>query len=101
MANTLTEQLNTMYTTTWYLRRKTIVDNAFTATPFWYLMTKKGKRSTQTGGRSIEIPLQYAKNETVKFIGRGGTVELEATDPLTVCHYNWKYLTGHIIRYFA
>ena len=101
MANTLTEQLNTMYTTTWYLRRKSIVDNVFNATPFWYLMSKKGKRSTQTGGRSIEIPLQYAKNETVKFIGRGGTVELEATDPLTVVHWSWKYLTGHIIRYFA
>ena len=101
MAATLTETLNTMYTTTWYLRRKEVVDNIFNATPFWYLLSKKGKRSTQTGGRSIEIPLQYAKNETVKFIGRGGTVELEATDPLTVVHWNWKYLTGHIIRYFA
>jgi hypothetical protein len=90
-----------MYTTTWYLRRKEVVDQIFNATPFWYLLSKKGKRSTQTGGRSIEIPLQYAKNETVKFIGRGGTVELEATDPLTVVHWNWKYLTGHIIRYFA
>ena len=101
MAPTLTEQLNTMYTTTWYLRRKAIVDQAFDATPFWYLLKKKGKRSTQTGGRSIEIPLQYAKNETVKFIGRGGTVDLEATDPLTVVHWQWRYLTGHIIRYFA
>lgn len=101
MANTLTEQLNTMYTTTWYLRRKGVVDNVFNATPFWYTLSKKGKRSTQTGGRSIEVPLAYAKNETVKFIGRGGTVELEATDPLTVVHWNWKYLTGHIIRYFA
>jgi len=99
--NTLTEQLNTMYTTTWYLRRKEVVDNIFNATPFWYLLTKKGKRSTQTGGRAIEIPLQYAKNETVKFIGRGGTVELEATDPLTVVQWKWRYLTGHIIRYFA
>lgn len=102
MANpTLTEQLNTMYTTTWYLRKKQVVDNIFNATPFWYLLSKKGKRSTQTGGRSIEIPLQYTKNETVKFLGRGGTVSLEATDPLTVVHWNWKYLTGHIIRYFA
>jgi len=102
MANpTLTEQLNTMYTTTWYLRRKEIVDQIFNATPFWYLLSKKGKRSTQTGGRSIEIPLQYAKNETVKFIGKGGTVDLAATDPLTVCHWNWRYLTGHIVRYFA
>ena len=101
MPATLTETLNTMYTTTWYLRRKEVVDNIFNATPFWYLLSKKGKRSTQTGGRSIEIPLQYAKNETVKFIKRGGTVELEATDPLTVVHWQWKYLTGHILRYFA
>lgn len=98
---TLTEQLNTMYTTTWYLRRKQVVENIFNATPFWYLLTKKGKRSTQTGGRAIEVPLQYAKNTTVTFLGRGGTVALAATDPLTVCQWNWKYLTGHIIRYFA
>jgi hypothetical protein len=97
----LTESLNTMYTSTWYLRWKSIVDNIFTSTPFWYMLTKRGKRSTQTGGRSIEIPLEYAKNTTVRFLGKGGTVDLEATDPLTVVHWNWKYLTGHIIRYFA
>ena len=100
-APTLTETLNTMYTTTWYLRRKKIMDQVFLATPFWYLMSKKGKRTTQSGGRSIEIPLQYAKNETVKFIGKGGSVSLSSTDPLTVVHWNWKYLTGHIIRYFT
>ena len=97
----LTEQLNTMYTTTWYLRRKKVVDQAFNATPFWYMMSKAGKRTTQSGGRAIEIPLQYAKNETVAYVGKGGTVALSATDPLTVVHYDWKYLTGHIIRYFT
>lgn len=100
-APTMTETLNTMYTTTWYLRRKDVIDQVFLATPFWYLLSKKGKRTTQTGGRSIEIPLQYAKNETVTFIGKGGTVSLAATDPLTVVHWKWKYLTGHIIRYFT
>ncbi len=98
---TVTEQLNTMYTTTWYLRWKTIVDQIFDSTPFWMQLKKKGKMGTQSGGRSIEIPLQVTKNETVKFIGRGGTVTLEETNPLTVVHWNWKYLTGHIIRYFA
>ncbi|KXH72799.1 MAG: hypothetical protein AM326_10965 [Candidatus Thorarchaeota archaeon SMTZ-45] len=101
MPPSLTEQLNTMYTTTWYLRWRTVVDQIFDATPFWYTIKKKGKMSTQSGGRSIEIPLQYAKNETVRFIGRGGTVDISATDPLTVVHWNWKYLTGHIVRYFA
>jgi hypothetical protein len=99
MSNTLTEQLNTMYTTTWYLRRKTIMNQVFTATPFWYLMTKKGKIDTQSGGRNIEQPLQYAKNETCQFIGRGGTVELAETDPLTTCYWDWKTMTGHLIRY--
>ncbi len=99
--NTLTEQLNTMYTTTWYLRWKTVVDQIFNATPFWYMLSKKGKRTTQSGGRSIEIPLQIAKNTTVKFIGKGGSVDIADTDQLTVVHYNWKYLTGHIVRYFS
>jgi hypothetical protein len=101
MADTLTESLNTLYTTTWYLRKDKVVDQIFNSTPFWYSMSKKGKRTTQSGGRKIEIPLRYAKNETVKSIGRGSTVDLEDTDPLTVCQYDWKYTTGHILRYFA
>ncbi len=98
---TLTEQLDTMYTTTWYMRRTEIMNQVFAATPFWYLMTKKGKITNQGGGRSIEIPLKYKKNETVTYIKRGGTVTLSDTDPLTVVHWRWKYLTGHIMRYFA
>lgn len=101
MPPTLTEQLDSMYTTTWYLRLKETVNQIFTATPFWYMMSKKGKLKNQSGGRSIEIPLEYAKNETVKFIGRGSTVTLADTNHLTVVHWPWKYLTGHILRYFV
>ena len=101
MPITYTEQLDSLYATTWVLRRKEVIDQVFEATPFWYLLSRKGKRKTQSGGRYIEIPLQYAKNETVQFIGKGGVVSLQATDALTVAHFEWKYLTGHIIRYFA
>jgi len=101
MPLTYTEQLDSLYTTTWQLRRKQVVDQVFEATPFWYLLSKKGKRKTQSGGRYIEIPLNYAKNETVQFIGKGGVVSIQASDTLTVAHFEWKYLTGHIVRYFT
>lgn len=101
MALTYTEQLDTLYTTTWNLRKKKVVDQAFEATPFWYLMKKKGRVQAETGGKFIEIPLQYKKNETVQFIGKGGVVSIKATDPLTVALFEWKYMTGHIVRYYA
>lgn len=101
MALSFTESLDTLYTTTWQLRRKEIVDQIMTATPFWYLMTKKGKRRTESGGRWIEVPLQYAKNETVQFFGKGDTISINDTQPLTVARWDWKYLAGSIVRYFV
>jgi hypothetical protein len=101
MANSLTEQLNSLYTTTWVNRMKGIVDNIMTATPIYFWLTKKGRTQSLTGGRRIECPLRIAKNETVTAIGRGGSVSLADTDNLSVAYYDWKYLTGHLIRYFA
>lgn len=100
-APTYTETLNELYATTWALRKPEVVDQIFTATPFFYLMKKNGRMETMEGGRWIEHPVNYAKNETTTFIGKGGNVTLAATDTVTTTHWDWKYLTGHIIRYFA
>ena len=95
------EELDSLYTTTFQLRRKEIVDQVFLSTPFWYLLTKGGKRRTEQGGRWIEVPLAYSKNETVKYFGKGDTISIQDTDPLTVARWNWKYLAGTIARYFV
>lgn len=100
-APTYTESLNVMYATTWALRKPKVIDNIYEATPFFYMMKKKGRMDTQTGGRWIENVLNYGKNETVSFIGKGQSVNLEHHDTITTTHWDWKYLTGHIIRYFA
>jgi len=100
-APTYNESLNVMYATTWALRKPKIIDNIYTATPFFYAMKKRDRMDTQSGGRWIEHPLNYGKNESVGFIGRGGTVDLAHYDTVTTTHWDWKYLTGHIIRYFA
>src|SRR3990167_4228181 len=98
---TYTEQLNTLYATTWALRQAKVFEQQFEATPFWLLMKRGNRLDTQEGGRWIENILSYAKNETVQFIGRGGQVTIAHTDHITTTHADWKYLTGHIVRYFA
>ncbi len=98
---TYTEQLDALYATTWVLRKPEVIDQVYEATPFFYEMKKKGRMDTQTGGKWIEHTLNYGKNETVTFIGKGGTVEISHKDTMTTTHWDWKYLTGHIIRYFA
>jgi len=100
-APTFTDTRGEMYTTTWQLRVGDIENQIFNATPFYYLMTKNGRRDTQTGGRWIEEPLEYAKNATVRGIGKGTSVTLQATDHLTTTQWNWKYITGHIVRYWV
>ena len=99
--STLTEQLDSLYTTTWQLMRKEAIDNIFKATPLWFWLTAKDRRRTEQGGRWIGIPVEYAKNTTVKSFGRGDTVTVEDTDPLTTAKYDWRYISGTIIRYYT
>lgn len=97
-----TEVLDDLYTTTWNNRKKEVTDQIFTATPLTNELFKRGGiKLNGTGGRFLEIPLAYAKNETVTSLGRGDTVSLSETKFLTVAQFNWKYIAGTVIRYFV
>lgn len=98
---TLTEQLDNLYTTTWQNMRDTARDQIFDATPFWFWLRDKGKLEPETGGRFISEPLQYAKNENIKWIGKGGTVKLNDFEFLTIAQYDWKYLVAPIVRFMT
>jgi len=99
MAIQLTENLDNLYTTTWELRKGSVHDNIFTATPFWFWLKDKGKFRTEEGHRFIMEPLEYAKNDNVEWIGRGGTVTLNDYQFLTESKWDWAYLTGSIVRF--
>jgi hypothetical protein len=96
---TLNEQLDTLYTTTWEHRKAKAHDNIFTATPFWFWMKEKGKFRTEIGGRFIMEPLEYAKNESIEWITKGQAVSLEDFEFLTESKWDWRYLTGSIVRF--
>src|SRR5262245_6771977 len=94
----LNEQLDTLYSTTWQSMRSKAVDQIYNARPFWWWMNQNGRKSPQSGGRFIGVQLNYAKNDTVKSIGRFGTVAIAPQDPLTTAVYNWRYVAGSVQR---
>jgi hypothetical protein len=99
MGITLTEQLDNLYTTTWEHRKAKAHDNIFTATPYWFWLKEKGKFRTEVGGRFIMEPLEYAKNETIEWIIKGQAVSLNDFEFLTESKWDWRYLTGSIVRF--
>jgi len=98
---TNTETLNTLYTTTWYAREDEIIDQVFNSTPFWYELSKSGNIRSQRGGRQIEQPLRYGQNSSPEWIGKGDTIDIVQDEIATVAHFDWKHLTGHVVRYYT
>ena len=96
---TLTEYLDNLYSSTWQNMKSEATDNIFTATPFWYLMREQGHLKQVEGGRFITEPLEYAKNEDVGWISKGGTVSLNDYERLTISKWDWRYLVAPIVRF--
>lgn len=97
--HSLTEAIDNLYTSTWQHMKGDAVDNIFDSTPFWFWMRDKGRFKTQSGGRHILEPLEYAKNDGVKFLGKGGTVSLNDREFLTEAVYDWRYIVAPIVRF--
>lgn len=97
----LTEQFDTLYSTTWQLLRQEVVDNIFNATPLWFWLSSKQRVRRETGGRWLGIQLMFAKNTTVKTLGPGGVIDISPQDPITSAKFDWKWLAGSVIRLFS
>ena len=94
-----TQNIDSMFASTWAYRKEGAILQSYEKTPFWYWMSKKNKIKNVSGYRRIEINLKYGKNETATWITKGATVPMTENELLTVCYENWKYVTVTIMRY--
>lgn len=101
-STTYTETLDSLYTTTWqtWFQQET-VNQVFNSTTLRKQLMQKGARRASSEGRWLAFPLEVNKNETVAFIGKGGTVSLADTDPLRTGRVEWTYLVGNVTRYYV
>jgi len=98
--NSITEQIDNLYTTTWqHMREEGAVDNIFEATPFYFWLRDNDRIKFQEGGRFIEETLVYKKNDDVVWLGKGGTVTLQDREILTGAYYIWHYIVAPITRF--
>jgi len=99
--STITETLNSLYTTTWAKRRSKDIDQIFEENRLLQLMKSKGMIKMEgTDGRRFEIPLRVKKTTTSKFFSKGATFTITDYDPLTVAYDSYKNLGDQIVRYW-
>lgn len=99
MPASLTEVLDNLYASTWQHMREEVIDNIFDSAPFWFWLKEHNKLRSVSGGRHILDTLEYAKNDGVGFIGRGGTVPLNDREFLTNSVWDWRYLQAPLVRF--
>jgi hypothetical protein len=101
MPPSLTRVFDNLYATTIEIRMKELQNVLYERNPLWMHLKAGGSTQQQNGGAFIQHPLQYAENNSVTSIGKAGTVALSDPEFLTNDKWDWKYITGHIIRDFT
>ncbi len=71
-----------------------VADNVSKHTPV--LMRMKQKQKILTGGYEIQIPLEYAENETYQRYSGYDTLNVNASDILTSAKYDWAQIALHV-----
>lgn len=100
----ITEDFDTLYSTTWQLMRDTAADNIFDATPLWQFLQSEGRIRRETGGRWIGVQLEYnTHDDSVTWFGRSHsfTPDDADVDLITTARFDWKYLAGGLYRSYV
>jgi len=94
---TLTEAVDTFFTTTWYEIQKKAVDNILEANVISAALKAAGCFKKQSGERYIERTIRYG-TKTAIAVAKGDTLPVGEDEIETAGHWKWKYLAAHIQR---
>lgn len=98
-AQSWTQDIDNMFTTTWAYRKEEAVEQLYYTTPFWFWLKSKGRIQEVSGYRRIEIPVEYGSNDTVTWLTKGATTPLTESEFLTMTYEDWKYVAVTVLRY--
>lgn len=83
-------------TTTLALIRPELADNIFKANPTIAMLMAAGKVELFDGGKWIEEPLMYAKNNTVKSYQGYDTLDVSPTEEFTMARFGIRQFAGSL-----
>jgi len=96
---TVSEELNTWFTQTWYDIKPEATDNILDATPISALLKMKGCFKTQIGGDLITKTIRYGEKGATA-IKRGSTLPVTEPELKTQARWDWAYWVVPITRTF-
>jgi hypothetical protein len=76
---------------------KKLYDNIFKAYPLVEKLISKGQTKEFDGGEKVFIPLEYAVNTTVAWIGKHGTISTDPQEIITASEDDWRFLVGTVV----
>jgi hypothetical protein len=74
-----------------------VADNVSKHNAFLNRLKKKGKIRTLDGGYEIQVPLEYAENNTYQRYGGYDTLNTNASDVVTSAKYDWAQVALHVV----
>lgn len=95
-ATSRTLSMDALLATTMDYYKPKMEDNIHTANPFFFWITKDGKKKKQNGGANILVPVMYAKNSTVRSYQGYDPLDVTPQDGMTVAIYPWRQIAGSI-----
>lgn len=98
---TWSDAIDTLWSSTYPLRKDEIHDNVFNSRPLLAWLKEKGKVNKGKSGLRIEEKLMYAENQTVKSFGRGDTFSLTPPETMTMSQWEWKFVGVNLTRYYV
>jgi hypothetical protein len=76
--------------------RKQLTDNVFTARPFTYWLTEKGRIRMVSGGAQIVEPLVHGLNDTVASYSGYETISVADQTGISAAQFDWKQYAASI-----
>src|SRR3990167_10961155 len=96
MAISLTENLDSLWTTTMKKYRKKLTDNIFRSNVLLMLLDGKGRKIYEDGGEKIVEPVIFAENTNVASFDKYDIVPVDSTEELTSALFDWKFIYGAV-----
>lgn len=86
-----------LVTTTFRNHRSTLVDNVSRNNALLAYLKEKKKFSTEDGGTTITVPLEYAENSTYQRYSGFDVLNVAQSDVMTAAEFQWRQIAINVV----
>jgi hypothetical protein len=86
-----------LVSTTFRKHRSEIADNVSNRNALYKRIVKQGNYTSDDGGLTIAVPLDYAENSTYQRYSDWDTLNIQASDVISAAEYQWRQIAINVV----